>query len=363
VPDIDTTSRASVAPFVQQPVALRAFRDLFTSLYGLREPVLPLCKVLQWYDGVRRFGAADHELHTVPTAVVGGWFYNTSTPAPTQPAVAEWLTEARRAGVEQVVIPAVRRAATDSVLERSGFVGVPWSIEAECTLESGLDAHLRRQLGRDRHEGIRRIARRAEQRFHARYYFASELRQHPALIDTVARLHGCNVRKYEHAANFFSAPLLRQLLDSPIGDHLLVGVRYDAGTGSPVQTSISLLDRSSRQLYWLAVGIDHDQVSPQVNLFVADYYGVAALAHEHGIRTINLGRGNPVQKRRLGANRFYVVQNWVRATSPDATRELARLRVLSSAALDAPREPLELREPPELRQASPGDRLPATLEP
>ncbi|MEO7261932.1 MAG: GNAT family N-acetyltransferase [Jatrophihabitantaceae bacterium] len=356
MPNIDTTSRASIAPFVQQPVALRAFRDLFTSLYGLREPVLPLRDVLQWYDGVRRFGAADHELHTIPTAVVGGWFYNTSTPAPTHPAVAEWVAEAHRAGVGQVLIPAVRQAATDSVLDGSGFVGMPWSIEAECAFESGLDAHLRRQLGRDRHDGIRRIVRRVEQRFHARHYFASELRQHPTLIDTVARLHGCNVRKYEHAANFYSAPLLRQLLDSAIGDHLLVCVRYDAENGSPVQTSISLLDRSSRQLYWLAVGIDHDQVSPDVNLFVADYHGVAALALEHGIRTINLGRGNPTQKRRLGANRFHVLQNWVRASSPNATKELARLRVLSTAALDAPPAPRQAL-------AFPGDRLPATREP
>jgi hypothetical protein len=154
------------------------------------------------------------------------------------------------------------------------------------------------------------------------------------LVETVARLHLCNVRKYGHAANFYCASLLRQLLASAIGDHVLACSRHEADTGSAVQASLSLFDRSSSQLYWLMVGIDHDQVPSDVNLFIADYYGVVGFAEQNGIRTINLGRGNPLQKHRLGANRFHVVQNWLRTSSPRAVAELARLRSTATATLD-----------------------------
>src|SRR6266487_435225 len=131
------------SPLVERPVALDAFRGLFCALYGVRDPVLPLRNVLHWFDGVRRFGSADHELHTVPTAVMGGSFYNISTPAPSQATLEAWLAEAESIGVEQVLVPTVRRERPTGALANSGFVAVPWFVEAEFTITDGLDADLR----------------------------------------------------------------------------------------------------------------------------------------------------------------------------------------------------------------------------
>jgi hypothetical protein len=314
------------SPLVERPGSLEIFRDLFCSLYGLDEPVLPLRNVAHWYDRVRSLGSVDHEIHTKPTAVMGGWFYNISTPAPSRATLESWLAEAQSKGVSQGLVPTVRRQYSAEALAEAGFVGVPWFIEAECTIQEGLDKDLRARLGRDRHDGIRRIARRAEKLYPATYHRGTDLGKHPELVESVAGLHACNVRKYGHAANFYDAALLRRLIASPLGEHVLVCIRRQRGSERAVQASISLLDRDCGQLYWLAVGIDHDQVDPSANLFVADGYGLARLAEREGATTVNLGRGNPTQKRRLGADRFYVLQNWIRADSPSATAELLRLK-------------------------------------
>jgi hypothetical protein len=58
-----------------------------------------------------------------------------------------------------------------------------------------------------------------------------------------------------------------------------------------------------------------------------------AYAERIGIRIINLGRGAPQEKRRLGANRFALLNNWILNPSPAARSEIAILATRCREAL------------------------------
>jgi hypothetical protein len=318
---------------VETPTARDVFAALFLELYGLAEPVIPLADVLHWSDLVRRLAVAGTSLDRVPTGFLGGYFYNTSTPVPTAAEIAQRLAWAADRAVPQLLVPTVRNTADAAALRAQGFASIPWVVEAICDLGDSLAATLRRQLGPTRYRGLYRAVKKAAQRYPAEFYRLHDVEGDPTLLETVAALHACNVRKYAHARNFYSLAILQRLCASPLGEQLVICLRRDVDSGEAVQASISLMDLPRRQLYHLVHGIFHERVAPGYNLFVATIYEVFAFAERQGIREVNVGRGAPEQKRRLGANRFILLNNWLLSQSPGAAAEIASVTARCRAFL------------------------------
>lgn len=306
---------------------------LFEELYGIPHPVLPLGRVLHWADSIRHIGLEGTILDDAPTLVFGGYFYNTSTPVPSAAEVAAAFAAGETMGAQQYLIPSIRNTADTTGLSRRGFQCIPWVVESILEVEQGLDDDLERRVRRRRFKYIKKVTAMAEAGYPAQFYDSHDIQADPTLLETAAALHSHNVVKYHHALNFYSAPLLRRLWMSPIGEHLLLCLRFDATTGVTVQASISLIDRRRKQMYQLVHGVDREKVSPAHNLFVDTTYEEMAYADRIGIRTISLGRGAPDEKRRLGANRFVLLNNWILNPSPAARLEVAMVAGRCRAAL------------------------------
>lgn len=317
-----------MSPFdtiVNDEQATPQFRRLFSQLYDVPEPILPLGRVMHWSSTIRRLGADVPLLDGSETLVCGGYFYNCSTRAPSADDLDAWIALAERRGVPALFVPTVRNSdATDALSER-GFSRIPWFVEAIYERKEGVDADLRAQLGRKGYAALLSDVKRAETAYELRFYTKPELLADPSLLEETSRLHACNVEKYSHALNFYSEPILREILSGPLGERLLVALRRDRETGEAVQTSIAFFDLARSQMYSVVQGIDHARVRPGQNLYVAKYYQQLKYAEALGIREVNYGRGKEDHKRRLGANRFHLLNNWVRNSQVSIDAEVAQL--------------------------------------
>ena len=339
-------------PIVETLGALASFQELFLRLYGLREPVIELRQVMHWAASSPLAASAPGPVDRARTAIVGGAFYNTSTPVPEDAVVDGWLER----DAEQWLVPTVRETADTAGLAARGFLAVPAFVESIVELEDGLERDLRARVGRRRHREIVRLTERAQQRYEVERADARRLRAAPSLLRLAAELHDCNRRKYGHRLNLYAEPLLRRLLDSPVGEHLVIAIRRDRRTGEPVQASFSLVDRDRGQLYLLAHGIRREVVARGMNLDIADTSEWYAFAAHEGIAEVNLGRGVPDYKRRLGATRFHVLSHWIRAPSDAGRQQLEALAAQGQrvvAAADAARAARSASSEPRSADISP----------
>ena len=280
---------------------------------------------MHWESTLRHLGIAAPTLNAARTCILGGFFYNTSTPAPTAAELDSYINYYRTRGAEQFLVPTVRNSARTEALQARGFVKIPWFIESIYMVRDGVDTDLHAQVGHKRHRQIVRLSERAAQDYDTAYYEWPEIRADARIFDVAARLHEHNMLKYHHPLNLYGKPILRRLSESPLGRHLLFCIRRDRATGEPVQMSLSLVHEGRSQMYQLVQGIWHERVCPGNNLDITDYYDLCKFAERRGIREINFGRGMADYKRRLGANRFILLNNWLLTTSRAASGELAAL--------------------------------------
>lgn len=309
-------------PLVETPEARKIFQKLFLELYSIQEPIIRLDCIMHW---VRRFGIETPRLDKTPTLVLGGFFYNTSTPVPTASEITEYLEIGRQKDVHQFLIPTVRNNATTEAMKLHGFQKIPWFIEAIYEIHNGVDEDLRSQLGGKRLREILRLVRMAERDYSVVFYTINQILTDPSILKTVAHLHACNVNKYGHALNFYSYSILKHISESPLGENLLICIRTDRETQQQIQTSISFIDQSRSQMYQLVQGIDQKKVRKGHNLYLADTYHLYKFAEDLGIREINLGRGGQQEKLKLGANRFSLLNNWVANVKLDISEEVSSL--------------------------------------
>ena len=312
-------------PIMDRPSTLAFFRKLFDDTYEVGRPLLPPRRILHWIDMARAFGVDNLALHDRPTWVFGGYFFNTSSPVLSPETLELELERGRAFGAEQFLVPTVRDESDCASMRSLNFRPYPWFVEAIYEVRDGVDRDLQDHVGRRRHKNITTLWDRANMDYIVIKCLGSELRLRPGLLDQAAELHGRNIEKYGHEINFFDAEKLRTLLDSPLGDYLLICLRSDKKSGVAVQASISLVDSDSSEMYQLVQGIDHSLVRPGHNLYIADTYELYRYAEDCGIKTINLGRGDAAGKRRLGANRFNLLNNWLLASEANDSSELLQL--------------------------------------
>ncbi len=316
------------------PGALAVCRALFTCAYGVARPVVAPRRVVHWQaqqQALEQMAGAALALPwcAAPTLVAGGYFYNVSTPPPGAAEVAAMLEEAQAAGVEQVLVPTVPRGADTAALEQAGFRRVPGLIEAWVEPGPGdVETALREILGGHGYREWCRLQRRADAVSRVDVLEAGALLREPGLVSEVERLHALNLARHGLTVNIFSAPVIRALAASALGPALRVLLRRDL-EGRAVQMMAVLAPPGGEAWYCLVQGIDHAAVPLSQNFYRATVLDCLRAARAAGARRVYLGRGGAAAKRRLGANRFRLLDYWLRVPAACAAG-IERVAALSA---------------------------------
>lgn len=316
----------STLSFLESHETISIFQKLFMELYSLKKPEIPLHRVMHWK---RRFNIDSDTMDNAHTRFIAGFFYNFSTSAPNGDKLNSEITEGEATGIYQFLVPTVRNSSDNRVLTDAGFTPIPWFIESIYERREGVDLDLKKQLSRSQYRDILRLERKAIADFDLEFYEYHKILNDPSIIMIAADLHQLNIDKYAHAYNFYNKKILNLILFSSIGKNLLICIRRDKATRQPVQASINFIDRDKSQLFQMAQGIDHSLVKKGNNLYIAETLQMYRYAESQGISEIHLGRGGQDSKRRLGANRFYLLNNWILNTKHNISTEVANLREAS----------------------------------
>lgn len=294
--------------------AQNSYKTMFCHLY---HPVssypdsqlqfVPLNQLLHWQHRMKRWHIEDKKINQQNGCIPKGYFYSIHTPLPQIDEIAQIL----KAHQGVTLIPNIRVGSPSNgkdSLDDAGFLRLPWSLEAIYQMRDGLDLDLRAQLGKKRHKEIKRLVRNAENEYEFLIFLGSQAHTEEVL-NTFSKLHEFNALKYHHGLNTYSREILDALVSSSLGGQMLIGMQKDRQNGQIVQSSLSLVSFDTQEMVQLAQGIDHHQVPPTQNLYVAETYQLYRWGNDHGITRFNLGRDSPLIKRALGANEFYPLEN------------------------------------------------------
>ena len=307
---------------LELPENRAVFRRLFNIAYGTSEPILPLERIMHWQTVKEKLPVQTPELDKTQTLVFGGFFYNFSTPRLTEAEIATGLELGREKNISQFLIPTVRDDIDDSLLLKKGFKKIPWFVESIFDIESGVDTDLRKRVGAKRSRELIRLAEESAQNYSYEWLDAKSLQTIPGLIPQIAELHRQNIEKYRHTVNLYPAEVLAAILQSPLSSHLTILCRRENRSQALVQVAICMKDDQRKQLYVLVQGKDYSHDSAGLNLYNSLFYEFYRYAAQFGLKTVYLGRGNHDLKKRLGANRFRVLNNWILTEDQTVLRQL-----------------------------------------
>ncbi|WP_040785709.1 GNAT family N-acetyltransferase [Nocardia pneumoniae] len=310
------------------PADPQPWRNAVCRLYGTSSPVVPLGKIMHWRAVTEALGvetpAAD------PALIAGGYFYRPHTTAPDAAELEADIWAAVSGGARWLLYPVVRGAA--ALLERHGFVELPWFVEAEFVTDDEPDHQLRTLMGGARFRELRRMVRRAEEQFE--WHMTTGDRIDDEILTAFDRLHRLNLAKYGHTRNHFALPILRDLTRSALGERMCFFLHRQRSGGTPVQAVLAMRYPESNTVEVLVQGIDHAVVPPAQNLYATALYRIYRWGWSRGIHRFNLGRGAQLAKLNLGANRFHVVSNHIAPVTGDRHEEFAALRAAARASMN-----------------------------
>ncbi|MFE9500634.1 GNAT family N-acetyltransferase [Streptomyces collinus] len=281
-------------------------RKLFGILYKTDSSVARLNDIIHWRAVTQALGLAHMSLNDDYAEVTPGYFYAAHSTAPALPQNTGQLPAVAGEKATWLLYPALRQEMHRKLFGDN--LGLPWFIESEYRVLSGVDVDLKQQLGSKRFRGLLRGVRLSNDMYTLSVACGQqEIMGSEGAVDAFDRLHRMNLTKYGHKRNHFSREILEVLLASPLGPNCTLFLRAPRHGGAAVQAMLAL--RHGAELHLLVQGIDHYRVPSSHNLYSALMYLTYAWGVESGITTFNLGRGNESSKLNLGANVFYPLLN------------------------------------------------------
>lgn len=313
------------------------FRELLIGKLGWNEPCGPITQIPQWAGFTRSIGMSEALApHFGMTYLDGGYFYNFHNDAPNEQALIHTLENGKAAGAHSWLVPTVADNCDAAALRKAGFAPLPAYVESALVIEKTLESTLRNTLGSRRLLDFQRITRKAETIFEVEFHLAPSLISNPHLIDLAGDLHSENAKKYGHPFNMYDAVALRRILDSKLGKSLTIGFVRNKANQEPVQVILALWDFERKQLHYLAQGLRHDHVPGSINLYTASYLWLYRFAETLGAQKIFLSRGMHEAKRRLGANTWALLNNWVYSQAPDTKQVIATAQTKAEQIIAGP---------------------------
>ncbi|MEV5651910.1 GNAT family N-acetyltransferase [Nocardia sp. NPDC052254] len=304
------------------------WRQAWCRLYDTSTGVVPLGRIMHWRSVIAALGVGP-VLGGDAAMVTRGYFYQPHTACPAPAEVRFDRSVAESVSASWLMYPVVR-AGESAVLADAGYASLPWFLEAEFVRSDDVDHDLRDLLGGTRFRELRRLGRRADEHFAWEVRAGTEI-DADALAD-FDRLHRLNLTKYGHGTNHFALPILRDLTESVVREHIRL-FRYRRPGGESVQAVLAMHRPESATLDLLVQGIDHAVVSSSHNLYAAAIHRIYRWGAERGVRRFGLGRGAEQAKLGLGANRFHIVANHLMRVDGGSEAALPPLREAACAAI------------------------------
>lgn len=304
-------------------------RELFLMAYSLPVPLVVLNRIVHWQvqmDLIKASTGFDSEAFGNRKAwLMGGYFYNFSTPCLSEEEIYSELEEGKRHDAKTFLVPTVRDSESTDSLRAAGFIPFPCFVEAVFELEHGVEEDFRKRVSRNRFAKIRQAARRAHEEYDLCFYRAKELSGNNAVLAEVSRLHEVSAQQHNLAVNIYNIDVLNEIMSSSLRDNLLVGLRYNRSTNAVVQAVVCFLCEETGELYASAHGINHDVVSRRQNLLTALYYDLFMYGEEHGFKVFYMGRGGHEEKRSFGASKFHQLNYWIKSDEKSFDNEIGKL--------------------------------------
>ncbi len=309
------------------------FKNLFNIAYGTKDAILPLKRIMHWQTVREHLSVKSPDLDDSQTLVLGGYFYNFSTPALSESELDVALRTGDDSAISQFLVPTARSDIPEEPFLSRDFVKLPWFVESIFDLESDVNGDLQRRVGGRRSRELLSNATKTNISYETDWLDATALSRKPDLLRQIADLHTQNIEKYHHTVNLYPYDVLAALLQSPLAKNLVICCRRDNSSQSLVQIAICMRDDTRKHLYVLVQGKDYSHDCSGINLYNALFYEFYCYAARNELKTIYLGRGNHDLKRRLGANRFRILNNWILTKTPEARHQLDTLVAEARTAL------------------------------
>ncbi|MFI7340951.1 pyridoxal phosphate-dependent aminotransferase [Streptomyces sp. NPDC050085] len=267
--------------------------------------------------------------------LIGGTPHGPSSPAPGPLAVDELLARAKEAGLEQILVPYVRRTDDAGPLRAAGFAADAAGSEGLVRLPGDVADVLRGRVGEQRLAELR--AHHAEHReLSWELVPLGDLPRQPAAREAFATLH----RQEDGRGALWTAEALDALAQSTLADRtdLLVRRRGD----DVVQAELLVRSHNGRGIYHLAQAPAPDASPARQSRYEASLYELYLHARRTGLEWVHLGPGDAERLRALGADQVIPLDHWLRAPGvaaepePPAETEVSAFATEPVAAVPVP---------------------------
>lgn len=285
-----------------------ALQQVLCAALGSRAPVCSLARIGR---DAGAFAALDPAVLERPTLVGGGSPHNPTNPAPAAHAVDELVGRAEELGVDQILVPGVRRSDDTGALRAAGFAPVATGSECVVRLTGEVDDVLRERVGAERLGDLRRHHEEAAHEVTWERIPLSELDGKPWARDAFVELHRRQAERDGGHGNLYNVDALDALTQGELAERTELFVRR--GGNTVVQAGLMTMSHNGRGIYCLTQAIDHDAPVARSGLSDASVYRLYLHARDSGLDWVHLGRGDADRMRRLGADLFIPLDHWLRA--------------------------------------------------
>jgi hypothetical protein len=219
--------------------------------------------------------------------------------------------EAERAGADYILLPFIRHEKEiQKQLSNQGYINLPWNIEAEIFIDdTDIDKFLYNQIGAKRFNEIKRLVRKAREKYAINYYSLSAKNTEDNIF---CELHKKNINKYQHSLNPYDLEEINIIKNSSLSEKFYYMNRKDLSTNNVIQSSLNFIDISNNYMAMLVQGIDSSQVKKGTNLYITETYENYLNGFSKNIKLFNLGRGGSINKLNLGCNIFHVLHHSIK---------------------------------------------------
>lgn len=275
-------------------------------------PVCPPAR-LDGGGGSGAFAGVEPAVLERPALVGGGGPYGPSTPAPTAQEVDELVRRAEGLGLDQVLVPRVRRVDDTGALRAAGFVPVAAGSECVVRLPGDVDDVLRDRVGAARLRDLRRRHRAASRDLTWERFPLYGLGTRPWARDAFVELHRRRDERHGggHGTLYNAGALDALARGDDLADRVEMFVRRRGE--AVVQAGLVAASHNGRGSYLLTQAVDRGDPAARHNLHLAALYRLYLDARRDGLEWVHLGPGEEERARRLGADLFVPLDHWLRA--------------------------------------------------
>jgi len=307
---------------LEEEQSLEIFKEMLLSTLNIKEPIVQLKDIPQWVGFLKSVGVKNTPLDDCSTFLSNGYFYNFSSRTPINKLDINHEAEIH-------FIPTLRDECNASILETQGFIKIPSYIESCLEIVDSLDFQLKHSLGNKRYKDIKRLTNKGRKCYPIIFYDWQDIQGNNCLLNAFAKLHEYNSFKYNHNYNLYNYDALKKLFESHLKKNIFIGLRYDKENSRYVQGFIFLVGQKYSDIYLLAQGSNIDMIQNGNNLYVAMLYELFNFAYSRKIFSIYLGRGSELNKRKIGANKFFLLNNWIKPINKNLIFSIHKIQLCS----------------------------------